>query len=128
MKLHDYQNCGGPKYCSFCLYILNHETNEEAVDRWQQENRELEEVRMIPDPYKAGIAAMRAASGDEARYAEAHRDDDTTLKAMADFRDRVYEQAMLAALQAPPARGTVYAEPPDGYKIAIERMNTEVER
>ena len=44
---------------------------------------------------------------------------------MVQFRTRLYEQARLAALQAPPATSEVHLEPPDGYAIAIKRMKEQ---
>jgi hypothetical protein len=44
---------------------------------------------------------------------------------MGQFRTRLYEQARLAALQAPPATSEVHLEPPDGYAIATKRMKEQ---
>ena len=133
--MHNYQTCGGPKSCHYCWHILTDETPEEACARWQHENRELAELRAAmrrcdnkestmtksapPEPYAEGLAKLRAAQGITLNTIE---DDDPRLTAMAQFRTGLYEQARLAALQAPPATSKAHLEPPDGYAIAIKRM------
>ena len=79
---------------------------------------------LASDPYGAGIAALRAATGvPEPTQPD---DTDTQLRSMAAFREQVYGMARTANLGITPATGDVYANPPDPDQPHLDARRKEI--